>query len=155
MRRLVSAAMLSDRYVQDRFLPDKAIDLLDEACASIRTEMDSMPAELDEITRKVMRLEIEEAALKKEKDAASKQRLKELRKELAEFKSRSDEMVSRWKSEKDVLEQTSKLREELNDAKIAYEQAERASDHNKAAELKYGKIPELEQKLEAAQQRPA
>jgi ATP-dependent Clp protease ATP-binding subunit ClpB len=150
---LVSAAILSDRYVQDRFLPDKAIDLLDEACASIRTEMDSMPAELDEITRKVMRLEIEEAALKKEKDQASKQRLKELRKELAEFKSRSDEMVSRWKSEKDVLEQTSKLREELNEAKIEYDQVERASDHNKAAELKYGKIPELEKRLEEALQR--
>ncbi|MFO7936063.1 MAG: ATP-dependent chaperone ClpB [Kiritimatiellia bacterium] len=150
---LVSAAMLSDRYVQDRFLPDKAIDLLDEACASIRTEMDSMPAELDEITRKVMRLEIEEAALKKEKDAASKQRLKELKKELAEYKSRSDEMVSRWKIEKDVLEQTSRLREELNEAKIEYEKAERAADHNRAAELKYGKIPELELKLNEAQQR--
>jgi len=150
---LVSAAILSDRYVQDRFLPDKAIDLLDEACASIRTEMDSMPAELDQITRKVMRLEIEEAALKKEKDQASKQRLKELRKELAEFKSRSDEMVSRWKSEKDVLEQTSKVRDELNEARIAYDQAERASDHNRAAELKYGKIPELEKRLEEAQQR--
>ena len=150
---LVSAAILSDRYVQDRFLPDKAIDLLDEACASIRTEMDSMPAELDQITRKVMRLEIEEAALKKEKDQASKQRLKELRKELAEFKSRSDEMVSRWKSEKDVLEQNSKVRDELNEARIAYDQSERASDHNRAAELKYGKIPELEKRLEEAQQR--
>jgi len=150
---LVSAAILSDRYVQDRFLPDKAIDLLDEACASIRTEMDSMPAELDQITRKVMRLEIEEAALKKEKDQASKQRLKELKKELAECKSMADEMVSRWKSEKDVLAQTSRVREELNEAKIAYDQAERASDHNKAAELKYGKIPELEKRLEEAQQR--
>jgi len=150
---LVSAAILSDRYVQDRFLPDKAIDLLDEACASIRTEMDSMPAELDQITRKVMRLEIEEAALKKEKDPASKERLKELRKELAESKSAADEMVSRWKSEKDVLVQTSRLREELNEAKIAYDQAERASDHNRAAELKYGRIPELEKRLEEAQVR--
>ncbi len=150
---LVSAAILSDRYVQDRFLPDKAIDLLDEACASIRTEMDSMPAELDQITRKVMRLEIEEAALKKEKDPASKERLKELRKELAESKSAADEMVSRWKSEKDVLVQTSRLREELNEAKIAYDQAERASDHNRAAELKYGRIPELEKRLEQAQVR--
>ncbi|MDD2599132.1 MAG: ATP-dependent chaperone ClpB [Kiritimatiellae bacterium] len=150
---LVSAAILSDRYVQDRFLPDKAIDLLDEACASIRTEMDSMPAELDQITRKVMRLEIEEAALKKEKDQASKERLKELKKELAETKSVADEMVSRWQGEKDALVQTSKLREELNAAKIAYDQAERAADHNRAAELKYGKIPELERRLQEAQQR--
>jgi len=150
---LVSAAMLSDRYVQDRFLPDKAIDLLDEACASIRTEMDSMPAELDEITRKVTRLEIEEAALKKERDAASKERLKELKKELAEYKSQSDEMVSRWQSEKSILEQTSRLREELNAARIEYERAERSYDHNKAAELKYGKIPELERKLEEAQKK--
>ncbi len=150
---LVSAAVLSDRYVQDRFLPDKAIDLLDEACASIRTEMDSMPAELDEITRKVMRLEIEEAALRKERDQASKQRLSELKKELAECKSRADEMVSRWQSEKNILEQTSRLREELNAAKVEYERAERAYDHNKAAELKYGRIPELERKLDEAQRK--
>ena len=148
---LVSAAVLSDRYVQDRFLPDKAIDLLDEACASIRTEMDSMPAELDEITRRVTRLEIEETALKKEKDNASKARLAELRKELAELKSHADAMTARWLSEKKVLDETRTLREQLEAAKTAYEQAERAYDNNKAAELKYGKIPELEKKLKEAQ----
>ena len=148
---LVSAAVLSDRYVQDRFLPDKAIDLLDEACASIRTEMDSMPAELDEITRKVTRLEIEETALKKEKDHASKLRLEELRKELAEFKAQADAMTARWQGEKRVLDETRVLREQLDEARTAYERAERAYDHNKAAELKYGKIPELEKRLKAAQ----
>ena len=148
---LVSAAVLSDRYVQDRFLPDKAIDLLDEACASIRTEMDSMPAELDEITRRVTRLQIEETALKKEKDAASKSRLDELRKELADLKSQADAMTARWQSEKKVLDETRLLREQLEAARTAYEKAERAYDNNKAAELKYGKIPELEKRLKAAQ----
>ena len=148
---LVSAAVLSDRYVQDRFLPDKAIDLLDEACASIRTEMDSMPAELDEITRRVTRLEIEEAALKKEKDSASKVRLGDLRKELANLKAQADSMTARWQSEKKILDETRSLREQLETARTAYEQAERAYDNNKAAELKYGKIPELEKKLKAAQ----
>ncbi|MDD4019967.1 MAG: AAA family ATPase, partial [Kiritimatiellae bacterium] len=148
---LVSAAVLSDRYVQDRFLPDKAIDLLDEACASIRTEMDSMPAELDEITRRVTRLQIEETALKKEKDHASKLRLDELRKELADLKAQADAMTARWQSEKKVLDETRVLREKLESARTAYDQAERAYDNNKAAELKYGTIPELEKKLKAAQ----
>jgi len=148
---LVSAAVLSDRYVQDRFLPDKAIDLLDEACASIRTEMDSMPAELDQITRRVTRMEIEETALKKEKDSASKQRLAELRKELAELKSEAAAMTARWQSEKKVLDETRVLRERLEEARMAYEQAERAYDNNKAAELKYGTIPALEKKLKEAQ----
>ena len=152
---LVSAAVLSDRYVQDRFLPDKAIDLLDEACASIRTEMDSMPAELDEITRKVMRLEIEQTALKREKDHASQLRLKELQKEHAELKAQADAMTARWQNEKKVLEQTSTLREQLEAARTAYDRAERAYDHNKAAELKYGKIPELEKQLKAAQEKLA
>ena len=148
---LVSAAVLSDRYVQDRFLPDKAIDLLDEACASIRTEMDSMPAELDEITRRVTRLQIEETALKKEKDAASKSRLDELRKELADLKSQADAMTARWQSEKKVLDETRLLREQLEAARTAYEKAERAYDNNRAAEIKYGTIPDLEKKLKAAQ----
>jgi len=148
---LVSAAVLSDRYVQDRFLPDKAIDLLDEACASIRTEMDSMPAELDEITRRVTRLQIEETALKKEKDAASKTRLDELRKELADLKAQADAMTARWQAEKKVLDETRVLREQLEAARTAYEKAERAYDNNKAAELKYGTIPDLEKKLKAAQ----
>jgi ATP-dependent Clp protease ATP-binding subunit ClpB len=169
---LVSAAVLSDRYVQDRFLPDKAIDLLDEACASIRTEMDSMPAELDEITRKVTRLEIEETALKTEvknqtsglknlfkgdaaKDSATQRRLDELQKELAELKTEADAMTARWQSEKKILDQNRVLREQLEGAKTAYDQAERLADHTKAAELKYGKIPELEKQLKAAQEKLA
>ncbi|MBP5320434.1 MAG: type VI secretion system ATPase TssH, partial [Kiritimatiellae bacterium] len=148
---LVSAAVLSDRYVQDRFLPDKAIDLLDEACASIRTEMDSMPAELDEVTRKVTRLQIEETALKKEKDHASQVRLEELRKELAELKAQADAMTAKWQEEKKSLEDSKVLREKLDEAKTAYERAERSYDHNKAAELKYGVIPDLEKKLAALQ----
>ena len=148
---LVSAAVLSDRYIQERFLPDKAIDLLDEACASIRTEMDSMPAELDETTRRVTRLEIEEAALKKEKDRASRGRLDELRKELADLRAKADAMTVQWQNEKRLLEETRKLREDLEVARHAYEAAERTSDHEKAAELRYGRIPELEKKLQAKQ----
>jgi ATP-dependent Clp protease ATP-binding subunit ClpB len=148
---LVSAAVLSDRYIQDRFLPDKAIDLLDEACASIRTEMDSMPAELDEITRRVTRLEIEETALKKEKDRASQGRLEELRKELADLRARADAMKAQWQNEKRLLDEIRTLREDLEAGRHAYEKAERASDHEKAAELRYGRIPELEKKLQARQ----
>jgi ATP-dependent Clp protease ATP-binding subunit ClpB len=148
---LVSAAVLSDRYIQDRFLPDKAIDLLDEACASIRTEMDSMPAELDQSTRRVTRLEIEETALKKEKDRASQARLEELRKELADLRARADAMTAQWQNEKRLLDETRKLREDLELARRAYEEAERASDHEKAAELRYGRIPDLEKKLQAKQ----
>ena len=148
---LVSAATMSDRYVQDRFLPDKAIDLLDEACASIRTEMDSMPSELDELTRRVMRLEIEETALKKEKDAASQARLEELRKELAEAKSKADAMKAQWLNEKSVRDTTKTIREDLAKARTDYEAAERAYDHERAAKLKYGTIPELERKLAEAQ----
>ena len=148
---LVSAATMSDRYVQDRFLPDKAIDLLDEACASIRTEMDSMPSELDELTRRVMRLEIEETALKKEKDNASLARLDELRKELAEAKSKADAMKAQWINEKAVRDSTKTIREDLAKARNDYEAAERAYDHERAAKLKYGTIPELERKLAEAQ----
>jgi ATP-dependent Clp protease ATP-binding subunit ClpB len=150
---LVAAAVLSDRYIQDRFLPDKAIDVLDEACASIRTEMDSMPAELDELIRRVRRLEIEEAALKKERDSASQARLAELRQELAEVKARADAMQAQWLNEKQVLETTRQLREQLDQARREYEAAERAADHERAAELRYGRIPELEKQLREAQAR--
>jgi ATP-dependent Clp protease ATP-binding subunit ClpB len=144
---LVSAVVLSSRYIQDRFLPDKAIDLLDEACASIRTEMDSMPAELDELTRHVRRLEIEEAALKKEKDDASKKRLEELRKELADLKTKSDAMTARWLAEKKSLEEVQKVRTELDKVRFSYSQAADRGDNEEAARLKYGVIPELEKRL--------
>ena len=148
---LVAAATLSDRYIQDRFLPDKAIDLLDEACASIRTEMDSMPAELDQLTRRATRLEIEEAGLKRERDAASRQRLEELRKELADVKAQADAMQAQWRNEKQVLGTTSHLREQLDQARRDYEEAERSYNHERAAELRYGRIPDLEKQLKEAQ----
>ena len=147
---LVNAAVLSDRYIQDRFLPDKAIDLLDEACAAIRTEMDSMPAELDELSRKVMRLEIEEAALAKEKDDASKKRLEELRKELADEKSKADALKAKWQEEKKAHEASKGLREQLDTARHELELAQRKFDYAKAGELQYKTIPELEKKLAAA-----
>ncbi|MDX8401875.1 MAG: AAA family ATPase, partial [Mariprofundaceae bacterium] len=148
---LVAAATLSDRYISDRFLPDKAIDLVDEACASIRTEMDSMPAELDEITRKVMRLEIEEAALKKEKDEASRARLEELRKELADLKEKRDAMRAQWEQEKEAIHRVQALREQIEQIRLEIEQAERAYQLEKVAELRYGKLPELEKQLAEAQ----
>ena len=144
---LVSSVVLSSRYIQDRFLPDKAIDLLDEACASIRTEMDSCPAELDEISRHVRRLEIEEIALKKEKDDASKKRLAELQKELKELKVKSDAMTAQWEKEKSALEEVRKIRASLDSAKVKYTQALSQGDNENAARLKYGVIPELEMKL--------
>jgi len=144
---LVSSAVLSDRYISDRFLPDKAIDLMDEACASIRTEIDSMPAELDEITRKVMRMEIEETALKKESDKASKDRLKELKKELADLKARSDTMKAQWDKEKKAIQKVREIREKLEAARRESEQAERAYDLERVAKLRHGEIPELERKL--------
>ena len=152
---LVSAALLSDRYISDRFLPDKAIDLVDEACALIRTEIDSMPAELDEVTRKVMRLEIEEAALKKEKDNASKERLKGLRAELAEFKDSANAMQAQWESEKQAISKVQSLREELEKTRLEIEKAERSYDLNKAAELRHGRIPEIEAELKAEESRQA
>ena len=144
---LVSAVVLSSRYIQDRFLPDKAIDLLDEACARIRTEMDSCPQELDEISRHVRRLEIEEIALKKEKDENSKKRLEELQSELAGLKVKSDAMTAQWKEEKSALEEVRRVRTRLEETRVKAEQAEQAGDYNRAAELKYGIIPELEKKL--------
>jgi ATP-dependent Clp protease ATP-binding subunit ClpB len=144
---VVAAATLSHRYITDRFLPDKAIDLVDEACAVIRTEIDSMPAELDEITRRVMQLEIEEAALKKEKDAASKERLGALRKELAELRSQADAMTAQWESERQAIKQLQALREELEQVRREVEEAERAYDLDRAAELRHGKLPDLERRL--------
>ncbi len=144
---LVVAATLSDRYISDRFLPDKAIDLIDEACAKVRTEIDSMPAELDEVTRRVMQLEIEEAALKKEKDAASKKRLEALQKELADLKTNADTMRAQWDSEKQAIGKVQAVRERIEQLRHQIEQAERAYDLNKAAELKHGLLPEAEKQL--------
>jgi ATP-dependent Clp protease ATP-binding subunit ClpB len=144
---LVSAAVLSDRYISDRFLPDKAIDLMDEACASIRTEIDSMPAELDEITRKQMRLEIEETALKKEKDKPSRERLEALRKELANLKGEASAMRARWESEKGAIAKVRALREQIEQARRESEAAERAYDLEKLAKLQHGVIPGLEARL--------
>ena len=148
---LVAAATQSHRYITDRFLPDKAIDLVDEACALIRTEMDSMPAELDQLTRRVMQLEIEEAALKKESDDASKLRLENLQKELADLKTDSATMQAQWESEREELGKGQKLREQIEQTKLEIEHAEQAYDLNKAAELKYGSLPELEKQLAAAE----
>jgi ATP-dependent Clp protease ATP-binding subunit ClpB len=144
---LVGAATLSHRYITDRFLPDKAIDLVDEACAMVRTEIDSMPAELDEVTRRVMQLEIEEAALNKEKDRASKERLENLRRELADLQERSRAMRAQWESEKEAIEQVRRLRQEIEQARREVEEAERAYDLNRAAELKHGRLPQLETEL--------
>ncbi|MEM9418055.1 MAG: ATP-dependent chaperone ClpB [Planctomycetota bacterium] len=144
---LVNAATMSHRYITDRFLPDKAIDLVDEACAMIRTEMDSMPAELDDLTRRVMQLEIEEAALKKETDEASKQRLESLQKELADLRTEADAMRAQWENERGNVDKVRHLREEIEQTKLAIEQAEQSYELEKAAELKYGKLPELEKQL--------
>ena len=146
---LVSAAVLSHRYVSDRFLPDKAIDLVDEACAMIRTEIDSMPAELDEVTRRMMQLEIEEAALTKEKDKASQDRLEHLRQELADLKEQSGAMRAQWETEKQAIGTIRELREEIEQVKRQIEQAERAYDLNRAAELRHGRLPDLESRLKA------
>ena len=144
---LVSAVTLSSRYIQDRFLPDKAIDLLDEACARIRTEMDSCPQELDEISRHVRRLEIEEIALKKEKDENSKKRLEELQAELKGLKEKSDAMTAQWKREKADLEEVRKVRTQLQELRTRAERAETEGNYNEAARLKYGDIPTLEKRL--------
>lgn len=144
---VVAAAVLSQRYITDRFLPDKAIDLIDEACASIRTEIDSMPAELDEVTRRIMQLEIEEAALKKEKDKGSKDRLKILQKDLADLKEKAAVMRAQWEGEKDAIGKVQTLRGNIEKVKREIEQAERSYDLNKAAELKHGTLPRLEKEL--------
>ena len=145
---LIAAATLSNRYISDRFLPDKAIDLVDEACAMVRTEIDSMPTELDEISRKIMQLEIEEAALKKETDALSKEHLQELQKELAELRSQFKEMKAKWENEKEAIGKVQKLREEIDQVNGEIEKAERSYDLNKLAELKYGRLPALQKELQ-------
>jgi len=150
---LVAAAVLSNRYISDRFLPDKAIDLVDEACAMIRTEIDSMPAELDEATRRVMRLEIEEAALRKEKDKASKDRLDAIRKELADLKAKADAMKAQWEAEKKSIKKVQAVREEIEQVRRGVEAAERQYDLNKAAELRHGRLPVLEKQLKDAEKR--
>ncbi len=150
---LVSAAVLSNRYISDRFLPDKAIDLVDEACASIRTEIDSMPAELDEATRRVMQLEIEEAALRKERDKASQDRLEDLRRELADLKAKAATMRAQWETEKAGIAKLRAIREEIEGARRELEAAERAYDLNRAAEFKHGKLPELERRLKSEEDR--
>ena len=148
---LVSAATLSNRYITDRFLPDKAIDLVDEACAMIRTEIDSMPTELDEISRKIMQLEIEEEALKKETDQLSKDRLEQTRKELADLKEEFSVMKSRWDEEKESISKVQKLKEELIDIQNKIETAEREYNLEKLAELKYGELPRVQKALEEAE----
>ncbi|HEY2042878.1 MAG TPA: ATP-dependent chaperone ClpB [Jatrophihabitans sp.] len=152
---LVSAVVLSHRYISDRFLPDKAIDLVDEACAMLRTEIDSMPAELDELTGRLTRLEIEEAALAKEEDRASKTRLEELRKELADVRSEADAMRAQWESERLALRKVQALRQEIEEVRQQADQAERNYDLNLAAELRHGKLPELERKLQAEEEQLA
>ena len=145
---LIAAATLSNRYITDRFLPDKAIDLVDEACAMIRTEMDSMPTELDEIRRKIMQHEIEEAALKKEDDKLSQAHLQEVQKELSQMRDQFNAMKAKWENEKDAISKVQKLREELEQVNAEIERAERDYDLNKAAELKYGRLPQLKKQLE-------
>ena len=150
---LIAAATLSNRYITDRFLPDKAIDLVDEACAMIRTEIDSMPMELDVIQRKIIQLEIEEAALKKEKDALSLEHLSEIRRELAEMREQFNSLKAKWDNEKASIGKVQKLREQLEQLNADIERAEQSYDLNQAAELKYGRLPELQRKLEEEEKR--
>ena len=150
---LVSAAVLSNRYISDRFLPDKAIDLVDEACALIKTELDSMPTELDELRRRVMQMEIEEAALKKEDDRLSKERLESLQKELAELKEEFNNRSAQWENEKASVEKLSHLREEIESMNSQIQIAQREGDYEKAAELSYGRIPELKKRLEMEEEK--
>src|SRR5438552_1885711 len=148
---LVAAAVMSNRYISDRFLPDKAIDLVDEAGAKLRTEMDSMPTELDELHRRVMQLEIEREALRKEKDKASKDRLAKLEEELANLEQQSAELTQRWQAEKEKIAGEAKIKEQLDQARLELEQAQRNGDLAKAGELQYGRIPSLEKQLADAQ----
>ena len=152
---IIAAATLSNRYITDRFLPDKAIDLIDEACAQIRTEMDSMPTELDSVSRRIIQMEIEEAALKKEEDALSKGRLSELQKELAEERDRFNAMKAQWENEKHAIEYVQQLREQLEDLNRQIEAAEQQYDLEKAAELKYGRLPQLQKQLQAEEAKAA
>ena len=152
---VIAAATLSNRYITDRFLPDKAIDLIDEACAMIKTEMQSMPSEMDEIARKIMQLEIEENALLKETDSLSKTHLEEIRAELASLKAEYAEMTSKWQNEKEGILRVQKLREELENANAALEKAQREYDLERASKLQYGKIPELKKQLEESEKKAA
>ena len=149
---LVAAAVLSHRYISDRFLPDKAIDLVDEAAARLRTEIDSMPSELDELTRRVMQLEIERAALKKETDPASRERLEKLERELADLKAQADALRAQWQVEKQAIGRLRGIREQIEVVKREVEQAERAYDLNRAAELRYGRLGELERRLRSEEE---
>lgn len=151
-RAIVAASVLSDRYISDRFLPDKAIDLVDEACATIRTEIDSMPTELDEVTRRIMQLEIEEAALGKEKDLGSQERLKTLQRELSDLKEVASGMRAKWEKEKEDIHKVRDLREHLERLRRELEEAEGNYDLNKAAELRHGKIPAIEKELKEAEE---
>ncbi|HET6813978.1 MAG TPA: ATP-dependent chaperone ClpB [Actinomycetota bacterium] len=149
---LVAAATLSHRYITDRFLPDKAIDLVDEACARLRTEIDSMPAELDELTRRVTRLEIEDAALAKETDPASRARLEELRRELADLRAEADAKRAQWEAERQAIRRVQELRKELEQVRHEADEAERVYDLNRAAELRYGRLADLERRLQAEEE---
>ena len=146
---LIAAATLSDRYITDRFLPDKAIDLVDEACAMIKTEMDSMPSEMDDLAHRITQLQIEQVSLKKETDALSQSRLHELEKELAELQDKFRSMKAKWENEKNAIGKVQTLREQIEQTNADIEKAQREYDLNKAAELKYGKLPELQKQLEA------
>jgi ATP-dependent Clp protease ATP-binding subunit ClpB len=152
---LVAAAVLSHRYITDRFLPDKAIDLIDEAAARLRTEIDSMPAELDEVQRRIMQLEIEREALRKEKDKASKERLEKLEKELADLKEERDQLSLHWHQEKEAIQGSRKLKEELEQVRTQIEQAQRAGEYARASELQYGKLPEIERRIKEQEARLA
>ena len=150
---IVTAATMSDRYINDRFLPDKAIDLIDEAAAKVKTEINSMPVELDEITRRLMQLEIEKVALSKETDKASKERLTTLEKEIADLKDEEKELKSQWEREKQEAGKVAKINEEIEKIKLQIEEAQRKNDYNKLAELQYGKLPELEKQKEAEEEK--
>ncbi|MGB7217617.1 MAG: ATP-dependent chaperone ClpB [Vicinamibacterales bacterium] len=152
---LVAAAVLSNRYISDRFLPDKAIDLVDEAAAKLRMEIDSMPAELDELERRIMQLEIEREALRKETDKASKERLGKLEKELADLKEERGQMAAHWQQEKDAIQRSRKLKEQQETLKVEIEQAQRAGDYTKASELQYGRVPQLEKQIRDEEARMA
>ena len=150
---LVSAAVLSHRYIADRFLPDKAIDLMDEAASRLRIELDSLPTEIDEIERRVMQLEIERTALKKESDKASKERLQKLEKELADLQEKSRKLKAQWQNEKSVVDEIRNLKSAIEMSREQMEQAKREGNLSKASEIQYGRLPELEKKLEAADQK--
>src|SRR5205823_9655522 len=144
---LVAAAVLSNRYISDRFLPDKAIDLVDEAAAKLRMEIDSMPAELDELERRIMQLEIERQALRKEKDKASRERLERLEKDLADLKEERSGLAAHWQQEKEIIQRIRTLKEEQESLRSAIDRAQREGDYQKASELKYGRVPQVEQEI--------